>query len=213
MAASRLFSVLTRRANLIDIMTPFYPGATGYRVQVAPNFDATFQTAFTAAPIQGWIDKTIDRRLLTSIPNRDLVRMVWDPANYSALSILDGAQIWVKVAAMNGGSTIVETPPSLILPVYDRVGKPQIIIAGLAPTAATSALALQLDLPMGFRNIQIFNKGANVLSISTFPGGGPEVDLAAASSGDFTLFGGSQDCLRVRGNTAFSASLVVPFIE
>lgn len=214
MAAARLFSVVSRVPGLIDIAIPFQVGATGYRVQVASNFDGTFQTAFTGAPVTGWIDSTIDRRVLTSIPNHNLVRLVFNPNNYTSLGLSDTAQTWIKVAAMNGVAVLWESPVSLILPVYDRWGKPQITIAGLAPTAATAALALQLDLPMGFRNIQVFNEGSNPLKIATVPGGGgPEVTLPANSLGEYTLFGGGQDTLRVRGNTNFSATLVVPFIE
>lgn len=210
--ASRTFSVIRRVPTLVDMLTPLQAGVDGYRIKASSNFDGTFTTLFTANR-NGWMDSTVNRDVLHTVPNRGIARMVWNPANYSGAGITDTGQIWVQLETYIGAVLQATSPISLILPVYDRIGKPQITIAGLAPTAATSALALQLDLPMGFRNVQIFNQGSNPLMISTVPGGGPEVTLAANSAGDYTLFGGCQDTLRIRGNTQFAATLVVPFIE
>jgi hypothetical protein len=210
---NRDFTVVRRRANLVDIVTPKRANVQGYRLKAATNFDLTFNTLVTGNISTGHLDSTVDTRTLTSLPSRDQVRLVFDPANYSGgpWNLVDTDHIWLQFFPVDfagvegtGGNRV------LIIPDDEERAAGRIIIRGVAPSGASVVNSLHLDLPYKMRNIYIRNNeasGGDELAVATRPGG---AERLVAPQEEAEFFEGGVELLMVRGvgGTAnFTASM------
>lgn len=208
---TREFQVVHRRANLLDIITPKRPGVQGYRFRAAANFDGTFVTILTADISSGFLDPTVDRRLLTPFPaGRNHIRIVFDPQGFFGVAgIEDAAHFWLTFTPVDfAGAPGTESAPGLILPADQYGAESRITIQGNAPNGASLADSLQLDLPLRMQDFRITNNdGANSLFISASDTGGGEQEVRPTLVHKWSQ--GAVGTLHVRGGGAvvnFSAS-------
>lgn len=201
---NRDFTVVRRRDNLVDIVTAKRAGIQGYRLKAALNFDATFQTLFTGDISTGHLDRAIDTRLLTSLNNRDRVRLVFDPATYSAgpWNLVDTDHFWLRFFPVDfAGAEGAGGARVLVLPYDEMQAQGRVIIRGDAPIGAGPANALRLDLPSRMKDIYIRSNevaGGNFMAVSATPGGSEQL----INPGETARFlEGSVESLLVRSDT------------
>ena len=203
----RDFSVIRRRRNLVDILTPKRAGIEGYRFQAATNFDGSYTTLFTAPISSGYLDPNVNSAKLHSVNNNDHIRAVFDPVTFS---LVDSSRFWLRfVTVAFGGAVGTPGPGTLILTDDEHYGNGRVQIAGTAPSGAAVANSLQLNLPQSSREVVIKNanaSGGNALYVA-FQVGGAEQQVSPQET--LRVEHGPIDLLMVRGaggTAAFSAS-------
>jgi hypothetical protein len=211
--ADRLFSVVRRRKNLVDMIMPKQSGVVGYRVQGATNFDATFQTMFTAPISSGYVGEGINTAVLNSIPG-DYIRAVFDPDKFSALGLADNQHMWLRFVPVDvAGTPGTPGAASLVLTADDHAYG-RVTISGGAPNEVSVADSQELHLPLGMKNFVFLNQeapGGNSLFLAFEPGG-PEVEIVAGERYD--AWEGQQAVILVRGDGGvvnFSANFTFAF--
>lgn len=217
---NRLFGVARRRPNYIDVLTPFAYGVDGYRLKWAANFDAGSFTTFITSTNVGFVDAAINPNVIDSQPLGGFtglagsgrnVRIVFNPATYS---IPDTSSFWLQFVPVTGGVEGTPGAPTLVLPDSANHGTGIVTIHGSAPAGATSANALQLDLPRLMEDFQIHNEdGTNNLMISTEQSGA-ETQLKPDTFSQFAQQRSAQSSIWVRGTggaVAFSARFTLAF--
>ncbi len=214
---NRLFSVIRRRPNYIDVVTPFVYGSDGYRLKWATNFDGSFSTVLTSTNI-GFVDPNINPNVIDAQPlggsasngGRN-VRIVFNPATYG---ITDTSSFWLQFVRTVGGVEQTPGAPTLILPDSANHGVGIVTIHGNAPNAATSAGSLQIDLPRVMEDFHIHNEdGSNNLFLSTEQSGA-ETQLRPDTFSQFSQMRAAQGSIWVRGGggvVAFSARMTLAF--
>jgi len=209
---NRTINVFRRRPNIVDMMVPLTAGVAEYRLKWAQNFDGVFATII-AAPNWGFYDDTINRGKIDSQPSTGTsVRMTFDPVTFG---IDDTKSFWVQLWHFPpGGPEVQVSASSLLLPESAHHGVGIVTIQGNAPSAASSAGALQLDFPRLMQDFRVFNQDAlNDLFISTEQSG-PEQKVPPAPAAQYTDFIATQGSLWVRGGGAivpFSATFTLAF--
>jgi hypothetical protein len=169
---NRQFSVIRRRPQVVDIMTPFVRGTAEYRLKYATNFDQVFTTIIAANGVSGYVDPTINTATLTSTFNNGQIRIVFDPTN-AAYSITNpNSPIWLKFARYDGAVETYVSPPTLLLPDTSNHGLGVTTISGTAPAALDVTGSLQIDFPFLVSDVKILNQGVNKLYVATEPNGG-----------------------------------------
>jgi len=211
--ADRLFSVVRRRPNMVDIIVPKIQGVEGYRFLSSLNFDGTFNTLFTAPIASGYLDQNINPAVLSSVPGSSLVRCVFDPATFSGVpwNLVDTQPFWLKFQPVPGTAGA----PSLLLPDSAHHGTGRVTISGTAPDESSVADSLEIHLPMSMKDVIILNEepGAGNGLYVAFETGGPEV-LLPQGSPKYDPREGNISKLLVRGSggtAAFSASFTNVF--
>lgn len=204
--AFRDFSIVRRRPNLVDLITPRRVGVKGYRLEAATNFDGSFSTILTADIGSGYLDKNVNPAKLHSINNPNHIRIVFDPATFS---LTDDQHIWLRFVPVDfAGSAGTAGAPGLLLPDDMLRATTRIIIAGTAPNGATVANSLVLALPYRMKDMVIRNNqptAGTTLFVATEIGGS---ERQVAPQETAHLLEGAQGCLLVRGGggtVAFSA--------
>jgi hypothetical protein len=208
---ARLFKIPRRRPGVVDLYAPLTYGNTGYRVKWATNFDAAPTTIITSTNV-GFVDPAININTLDSQPTTGKdVRIVFNPATYT---IDDTKPFWLIYVPVVGGVEGTPSAPTLILPDSANKGVGIITIHGNAPSAATFAGSLQIDLPYLAEDFHIHNEdGSNNLFVATDTGGA-ETQLKPDTFSQFTQMRASQGSLWVRGGggvVAFSARFTLAF--
>lgn len=221
---NRLFSIIRRRPNYVDVVTPFNYNADGYRLKWAANFDGAFTTMFTSTNV-GFVDPAINPYAIDAQPmggstglagSSRNIRIVFDPATYG---ITDTSSFWLQFVQTVGGVEQTPGAPTLVLPDSALKGQGIVTIHGNAASATSSAGALQLDLPFRMQNFQIHNEdGANYLYVST-EASGAEQQLRPDTFAQYSTLWGAQPSIWVRGATptntgapvAFSATFTLAF--
>lgn len=195
--AARDFSVVRRRKNYVDIITPKRAGVKGYRLRSAANFDGVFADLLTADIGSGFLDPKINPSVIHAINNPNHIRIIFNPSNFS---LDDDQHLWLKFQPVDfGGTPGTEGPPHLILPDDEVQAAGRVAITGAAPNAADVNSSLQINLPFGMRDIVIKNNsasGGTILYVATALGG---AERAVAGQESFVLSEGSQPFLFVRG--------------
>jgi len=207
----RDFSVIRRRAGIVDMLTPKRANVQGYRIQAATNFDSSFTTLFTAPISSGYLDPTINPVVLSAVNNRDQIRMVFNPNTFTGTAgITDTLNFWLRFVPVDfSGSAGTAGNPCLVLTDSDHYGSTRVLIAGTAPSGAAVANSLQIDLPFTTQDLYIKNENAsagNALFVADMAGGA-EQQVSAQET--LTMFHGPVDTLLVRGSggtAKFSAS-------
>jgi hypothetical protein len=211
---NRLFSMIRRRPNHVDIVTPFTYGVDGYRLKWASNFDSSFATFITSSNI-GFRDDSINPNVIAAMPmggsasngGRN-IRIVFNPATYS---IPDTSSFWLQFAQVTGGSETLVGAPTLVLPDSANRGIGIVTIQGNAPSATDASGALQIDLPGLMQDFRMHNEDpVNYLYVST-EASGPETQLKPDTSSQMHTLWGVQGSLWVRGGTSSGVGAVVPF--
>lgn len=216
---ARLFSVIRRRPNYVDIVTPFTYGSDGYRLKWGTNFDVVvlggnFTTIITATNV-GYVDPAINTYAIDAQPMGGFmdnggrnVRIVFNPATFS---IPDTSSFWLQFVQTVGGVEQTPGAPTLVLPPSANHGVGINTIHGTAPSATSSAGALQIDLPRLMEDFHIHNEdSANYLFVST-EAGGPETALQPDTFSQFSMLRGTQGSLWVRGATSANVGAQVKF--
>jgi len=202
----RLFSIRRRRPNIVDIDTPFVNGVDGYRIKWATNFDAVF-TTFLTAPNTGYLDPSINPRVIESQPVTGKVRMVFNPVTYT---ITDTIPFWLRFCTVIGGVEDAVGAPTLVLTDNSHHGVGIVIIKGTAP----AAFPLQLDLPGLMQDFRVVNESvANNLLLSTETNGAAITIIPGVKLQRLSL-AGTQGSIFVQGDGAdvlFSATFTRAF--
>lgn len=200
---NRLFGMPRRRPGIVDIITPFTYGVDGYRLKWAANFDASFTTFLTSTNI-GFLDPAINPNVVDSQPLGGFtglagsgrnVRIVFNPTSYS---IPDTSSFWLQFVQVIGGVEQTPGAPTLVLPDSANHGVGIVTIHGTAPSEASSATSLQLDLPRLMSDFHIHNEGGGNLFIAT-EAGGAETQVPVDTAEQFSQLTGTQSSLWVRG--------------
>lgn len=200
---TRPFSVVRRRTNLLDIITPKLVDTQGYRFRGALNFDAAFSDLFTADIGAGFLDANVDRRVLHAVPNGQThVRSVFDPATFSP-TIEDDQHFWLRFQPIDfAGAAGAESQPILILPEEEHKGGGRIIITGDAPVGPDVTASLVIGLPRLSQDFHIHSNeagGGNPMFVATIENG-PERQIDPGETID--LLEGGIDTLLVRSTGA-----------
>jgi len=202
---NRTINVFRRRPNIVDMMVPVTAGVAEYRLKWAQNFDGVF-AQIIGAPVTGFYDDTINRGTVDSQPSTGTsVRMTFNPATFA---IDDTKSFWLQLFHFpSGGPEVAVSAPSLLLPESAHHGVGIVTIQGNAPSAVSSAGALQLDLPRLMQDFRIVNQdpGASILFLSTEQSG-PEQQIKPAPASPYSNWSGTQGSIWVRGGGA-----IVPF--
>lgn len=209
---SRDFTVVRRRPNFLDMLTPKRVGVAGYRIQAAANFDGSFTTILTAPISSGYLDPSINPAVLHVTNNaRDSIRIVFNPDTFTGVAgISDALHFWLRFVPVDfSGAAGTPGNPALVVTDSEHYGTSRIMIRGTAPNGAAVANSLQLDLPFTTQDLYIKNEQASAgtaLFIANMPGGSEQQISAQETS---TIFHGPIDTLLVRGagtSVTFSAS-------
>ena len=199
---NRTFSVIRRRAGIVDILTPRVNGVEGYRFKSGTNFDVgAFATIFTS-PKVGFIDEPgVDRRVIEAQPTQGQVRMVFNPTTYG---LTDSSQFWMQMWHVDGAGAETQVSAStLVLPDQTQFlsrGIGHIVLRGAAPDGASVADALQLDLPRLLTDWRILNEEMATDAYISFEPNGPEFLLLKNSSvPQFSSFLAQSGSIWVRG--------------
>lgn len=203
----REFSIIRRRANYIDLVTPKRAGVFGYRFQAASNFDGAYTTIFTLPISSGYLDPSINPAVVNAVNLTDHVRAVFNPVTFS---LSDTAHIWLRfIPVDSAGTPGTASAGTLILTDAERYGNSRVQISGTAPQGAAVANSLQLNLPQSSQDFYIKNEnasGGNNLYVSTRVGGREQ---QVAPQEILKAYDGPTDTLMVRGaggTATFSAS-------
>lgn len=203
---NRLFSMIRRRPNHVDIVTPFTYGVDGYRLKWASNFDSGSFTTFITSTNVGFVDPNINPNVIAAMPmggsasngGRN-VRIVFNPTTYS---ITDTSSFWLQFAQVTGGSETLVGAPTLVLPDAANRGIGIVTIHGNAPAVGSSSGALQIDLPGLMEDFHIHNEAPTAtnpgnLYVST-EAGGPETQLQQDTFSQFSQMRAAQGSVWVR---------------
>lgn len=217
---NRLFGIARRRPNYVDVITPFTYGSDGYRLKWAANFDAVSFTTFITSTNVGFVDPAINRNVIDSQPLGGFtgligsgrnIRIIFNPASYS---IPDTSSFWLQFVQTVGGVEQTPGAPTLVLPDSANHGVGTTTIHGSAPSGATSANSLQLDLPRLSQDFHFHNEDAsNSLFVSTEQSGRETQVKPDPAEQSHTLWG-TQGSIWVRGGGAaviFSATFTLAF--
>jgi len=193
---NRTFSVIRRRAHIVDLVTPLVDGTQTYRLKWAANFDGSFTTFLDSTNV-GFLDTAIDIAVVGAQPTSGRqVRIVFDPTTYS---IPDGKSFWLQLWRVPfGGSEVQVSAAGLILADSAQHGTGAVVIQGNAPSGVDSTDALQLDFPRRMQDFRIQHTGpSGTLYVSTEQDG-DEVNFSPSSDTAFGL-NVMQGSLWVRG--------------
>jgi hypothetical protein len=208
MSAVRPVSIIRRKPNLVDLVTPIVQGQDQYKFKWASNFDGSF-TTFLTTTNTGYVDPSVDLRQQSVMPGNN-VRAIFDPATFS---IPDTAPFWLQYVPVTGG--IDGTASGLLLVLPPTYGNPVIALSGTAPSAANQAGSLRLDLPRLATDLRIQNLEASRSLMVAFDAGGPEITLKAPDTGpQFVSIQGAHASIWVRGSggtAAFAATFTFAF--
>lgn len=206
---TRPFSVVRRRAHLLDLIVPKNPLVQGYRLQAAATFSGVFTDILTADISRGFLDPAVDARKLHTINNRDHVRIVFDPQTFNAAAgISDANLFWLKYQPVDfSGAPGTASPPVLIIPEDKLRGDSMILVSGTAPSAASVTGSLQLYLSGRTQNLTVRNhEGATDLYVALEPGGSEIlVDGGGLQTSTVVFSNGAQGGLLVRGGGGTAA--------
>jgi hypothetical protein len=213
MSNEREFSIVRRRKNLVDLITPRVAGLSAYQFEVATNFDAAYTLIITAPIASGFADPNISMqrlRTFSPLPGNNKVRVVFDPASFAPAPLPNGddAHFWIRMIPVDAViGPLTPTPGVMVMTEDERQAQQQIILAGTAP--AIAAPGLQVDLPRRVGDLKIRNNeaagGTDLMVATTL--NGPEFRIEPQV--DWTPYQGLTPTLHVRGDggtAAFSAS-------
>lgn len=206
---NRDFSILRRRANIIDLVTPIRPGVDGYRFDAASNFDQTYTTLFTTT-VGGHIDPVLNTPANVTQPLTNKIRIIFDPSNYS---LDDSKTFWMRFVPVTGGTP--GTPGTGVMVLPDGGGRGMIILAGATPVGATITSSLTLGLPGLVEDLRIVNTDSTNPMFVASDESDAEYRLDPITSATpIVAFRGAISTLRVRSTSAavqFSATCTLAF--
>jgi hypothetical protein len=198
MAISRDFSVIRRKANLLDVVIPYVAGVDGYRLDWATNFDATYTNGIITATRVGWVDESLHNLPHQLITNSNVCRVIFDPANYS---ITDANPFWLRLTPVTAGTPGTPGVGGLILP--DGDGYRMLALSGTAPSASSVAGSLRLDFPRMVEDLHIEGRdAATSLFVATEAGGGEWEYLPTVGANPAISIRGATPHIFVRGGGA-----------
>lgn len=170
---TRNFSILRRKAGLIDLQTPLQPQSAGvkaYRLKTDTTPSGAFGTTVMTVPNTGFLDPDVKGTHSVIQPGNN-VRMVFKPSNFG---LSDTAAFWLKLVFIDDADAemVSPAPSAATLIAPPSAGPEQMGFTGSAPLSA-----LRIDLPRAMDNFRIRNlDAANALMVA-FQEGGPEVTV------------------------------------
>lgn len=167
---SRQFSVIRRRPQIIDIVTPRVAGTTQYRIKWAALY-SDVPTQIIAASPMGFLDTTVNQAVLQPVFNSDQVRIVFDPTNATYAITNPNKPFWLQFTRFNGAIETYVSPVTLILPDEANHGIGVTTLTGVAPNVVSVATSVQLDFPSLVSDLRVRNEGAVPIAVATEAGG------------------------------------------
>lgn len=132
----RLFSILRRRPNYVDLWAPKIAGATMYRLKWAASFGGA-PAMIIECSNAGYRDQNIDPAIVVAEAVNNGVRMVFDPASFE---IPDLESFWIQLVPVIAGAETDPGAMTLVLPPGVRHG----YAVGIVGTPIGTQ---QIDLP------------------------------------------------------------------
>ena len=179
---ARNLSVNKRRVGLVDISFPERVGAKSYQFFAASNWDAA-STAFQIVPAAGMRSLTAPDVSAVGSQFRGKTRFVFNPADYtlSVAAVDDTKPFYLTIQQTNWDGTVLPVEAQhLVLPYNPAPNRP-LVLRGVAPSGASIANSLELQLPMQCRNFRVQNDGA-VDAFIAFEPTGAEVRVPPLST-------------------------------
>lgn len=208
------FSVAYRAPNIVDVLMPKQQDVAGYRLKATPDLDGAptaYTTILTARTGAGYLDPSVHRGKLHTMPGNNHVRAVFDPETFNATaSIKDSQQFWMRFAPVNSvGVPGADSDPYLVLTTSQHQGTERVVISGTIPASPTIAGSLVLNLSRRMTQITITNRGGNPLFLA-FDENGGETEILVDENRAYWDSAQSQLVLRGSGGTTeFAATFVV----
>lgn len=202
--STRLFSVLRRKAGLIDFITPIRPASEGvesYRLKTDTNPFGAFATTVMTVPRTGKVDAGLEGPQNVIQPGEN-VRIIFKPSNYS---LPDSGAFWLKLVFVDASNAEMVSPaPSaatLFLPPFSGPGMTG--FNATAPSGASIANSVRLDLPRAMDEFRIRNlETATNLFVAT-DASGPEIVVPGGA--ETNTFHGLVSSIWIRGGGATAA--------
>jgi len=205
----RVIRTLTRRDDLLDFLTPLptlAPGETldEIRWEGGSNFDVMNPLFGTTAPGHDFTDPNVtqaERASLTPVSMAGHHRVTIKPSSYSLVGTF-----WLRRVVRISASDFTGESLHMMSP---RVFTARQIhtIDGTAPTGATVANSLRLELPRTCTSFVIsVNTGSNPLAIAFNERGGERIVAAGTT---VNVFAGTASTLYIRGSGGNSLFQVV----
>lgn len=170
---TRIFSVLRRKAGLIDLITPLKivsPSVKAYRLKTDTTPHGAFGTTVITAPRTGFVDASVAGAHNVIQPGEN-VRIILKPSEHG---LSDTAPFWLKLVYIDETDAEMVTPapsaPTLIGAPGE--GYNQIAFTGAAPVGVA-----RVDLPRAMANVRILNLDTTNTLMVAFQEGGGEVTI------------------------------------
>jgi hypothetical protein len=196
MSNPREFNIIRRRPNLVDMLIPREIGRT-YKLQKATACTGAWTDL--AVVTNGYVEPSIDRAVLHSVPNRNTIRVVFDPDQHT---LTDTSTFWLRLVTDAGLGTEEISPVAPVLPDSWYQGNQMFVFEGTAP-----ATALHIYLPRSMKDVEVRNQdAAGSLYVAIHPSGS-EVEVAPTTGWPIlSLKEGPVTDLLVRGSVDFTVS-------
>lgn len=191
---ARSFSLLRRRASLVDIGIRVRSSVSAYKIKAATNFDGVFSLIETVQANVGKRSANAVESPTSDSHYRHYTRFTFNPSDYS---LTDTGQIWLTVTPVDlAGADGAEEARHLVLP-YSAQPDRAFVVAGTAPTTTP----MELQLPHQVTSASFLNAAAVPLKVG-FDAGGAELSIAASGSLNTTYPAFSQMFVYGSGGTA-----------
>jgi len=165
----RSISIVRRRANLIDLRVEKRPDIIGFRFSAASNFDVAF-SAFETVP-NGGLQKFAAGTVIPPLPgnqHKGWVRFLFDPDEYTATvaAVKDDTPFFVRLESQNPDGSFNAAEAMHLIQPYNPAPHRGVQLFGTAPSGASLANSLEIQLPMQCNDFEISNDGAADLYVA-----------------------------------------------
>lgn len=201
---ARSISVNRRKDGLVDLLIPKRDGKTGFRFGAATNFDAAY-TTFATVPNDGLASSSVPSVAVNSVGSqfKNHVRFIFKPSDYvaTAAALIDTNPFFLRIEARNPDGTFDSAEVGhLILPPPIEPYR-VINLRGTAPSGASLANSLEIQLPGRCTDFSILNDGAAPLFVAFHSTGGEYQVLPVTSAFNaYEQYTGSVSQIFIRGS-------------
>jgi hypothetical protein len=185
---ARSLSITRRRVGLVDLSLQARPNVAAYQFYAAANFDAAF-TQFALVPAGGLRSPSLNTDIQFVVGQfRGLTRFLFDPNDYTTAvpAVNDANPFFVQIKQVSTAGVVGPAEAMHLILPYNPSPNRSFVLNGSAPSEASLANSLEIQLPMLCNDWEFQVNGAADLFVAFEPSG-PEFTVNPLSS-DFTNY-------------------------